>query len=140
MSPSRTLIQPVRTTFFTLLLLSAACITRAEEAPPYPGYPQDRVLLRNTYRIPAPVTNASSGEACQAAARLFSKVTFVGLSRERVLAILGDPKTLSDYGVAQSPEPDSPLKYRFDTGFGGCEYVIEFRAGVAVNFKKISLN
>lgn len=131
----------MRTTFLTLILLSAACVTRgAEDAPPYPGYAQDRALLRNTYRIPAPAINASSGEACQAAARLFSKVTFMGLSRERVLAILGDPKTLSDYGVAQSPEPDSPLKYRFDTGFGGWEYVIEFRAGVAVNIRKNSID
>lgn len=125
----------MRTTFFTILLLSAACFTRAEEAPPYAGYPQDRALLRDTYRYPELALNASSGEACQAAARLFSKVTFVGLSRERVLAILGDPKTLSDYGIAQTPGPDSPLKYRFDTGFGGCEYVIEFHAGVAVSLK-----
>ncbi|WP_395748230.1 hypothetical protein [Prosthecobacter sp.] len=130
----------MRTSLFILPLLSTACVTRAEEAPPYAGYQQDLALLRSTRRLPAPVLNASSGEACQAAARLFSKVTFVGLSRERVHAILGDPKTISDYGVAQSPEPDSSLKYRFDTGYGGCEYVIEFRAGVAISLKTNSID
>jgi hypothetical protein len=104
----------------------------------YDGYEKDRTMLRHTYRINLNTKplNASSGEACTAAARLFKNVNFIGLSRERVLEMLGDPKTISDYGIAADAKPDSPLTYRFDSGFGGWQYVIEFRAGVVVSMKR----
>jgi hypothetical protein len=124
---------------FLLILLTALAV-RTADALPYEGYEQDRALLRDTSHLPKPPLNASSAKACEAAGRLFNKVTFVGLSRERVLAILGDPKTISDYGVAAATEPDSPLTYRFDSGFGGWNYVIEFRAGVVSNVRKESLD
>lgn len=106
----------------------AACTAEPEL---YEGYAQDRALLRSTYRVGNPPINASSGKAIDAAQRLFGKITFVGLTRERVLAILGDPKTISDYGIASAATPDSPLTYRFDSGFIGCQYIIEFRGGIA---------
>jgi hypothetical protein len=127
----------VRTTLFILLLSVALAVYGAEPAP-YEGYEQDRALLRDTYRPPKSRTNASSVKAIQAAHRLFTKLTFVGLTRERVLAILGDPKTISDYGVAALGTPDSPLTYRFDSGLGGWQFVIEFQRGVATKVKKQS--
>ena len=87
-----------------------------------------------------PLSEEATGKACQAAFRLFRTFNFVGLTRERVLAILGDPKTISDYGIAAAPTPDSPLTYRFDSGLGGWDYVIEFRRGIVTTVKKNGLN
>jgi len=129
----------MRTTFLNLLL-STVLVACAAEVPPYEGYEQDRALLRDTYQLTNPPLKASSGEATTAAHRLFNKITFKGLTRKRVLAILGDPKTISDYGIAAAPTPDSPLNYRFDTGFGGWDYVIEFRHGIVTAVKENSLD
>jgi hypothetical protein len=98
-------------------------------APTYDGYAEDLALLRKTYLLPKPPIHASSGEAIAAARRLFSKVAFAGLTRSEALSILGDPKTISDYGIAASLDPDSPLVYRFDSGWGGWQYTLQFRSG-----------
>jgi hypothetical protein len=126
----------------SLFLFLVALSAGATEPSLYDGYEKDRAMLRHTYRLPSQTgaINASSGEAGQAASRLFSKVNFVGLSRERVLEMLGDPRTISDYGIAAGAKPDSPLTYRFDSGFGGWQYVIEFRAGIVASMKPESLN
>lgn len=79
--------------------------------------------------LTSPPLNASSAEAGSAARRLFTKVPFVGMSREQVLSILGDPKTISDYGIAAAETPDSSLSYRFDSGFGGWDYILHFQGG-----------
>jgi hypothetical protein len=123
----------MRTTLYFLLFATALSV-HAADIRPYEGYGQDRALLRDTCRLTNPPLNASSGEAMQAAHRLFSRLTFVGLTRENVLAILGDPETISDYGVAAST-PDSSLTYCFDSGLGGTDYVIAFRHGIAITVK-----
>ena len=128
----------MKSTLFILLLLTARFVLAAE-IPPYEGYEQDCALLRDTYQLTNPPLKASSGKATTAAHRIFNKVTFIGLTRERVLAILGDPKTISDYGVAPTAAPDSPLDYRFDTGFGGWDYLVEFRNGIVITVKENSL-
>ena len=109
----------------TLLLLVCAAFS-AYGAPSYDGYTGDRVALRHTYQLPKPPLKASSGKAIEAARRPFKNVSFVGLTREEALTILGDPKTISDYGVAASPAPDRALVYRFDSGYGGYQYTPSF--------------
>lgn len=127
-------------TTLRVLFLVFAHLALGADAPTYEGYERDRVLIRSTYRLSAPVLNASSGEAIQAAQRIFKNVRLVGLSRSQVLAILGDPKTISGYGVAADAAADSPLTYRFDSGFGGWEYVIRFAKGVVTQIDQNSLN
>jgi len=129
----------MKTTLRALLLVFAQLALGAD-APTYEGYERDRVLIRSTYRLSAPVLNASSGEAVQAAHRIFKNIRFVGLSRAQVLAILGDPKTISGYGVTADAAADSPLTYRFDSGFGGCEYVLRFAKGVVTQVDQKGLN
>lgn len=126
--------RPMKITLVIFLL--AAVLATGAEPVAYEGYEKDRVLLRDNSRLTKPVLNASSDKACQAARRLFSKVSLVGMARQQVLAILGDPKTISDYGIPAGSAPDSPLTYRFDTGFGGWEYVIEFRDGIVTSVKE----
>lgn len=65
-------------------------------APYYDGYSEDRAALRKTYRLGNPPLNASSGPAIEAARRLFSKVPFLGITRQEALLILGDPHTEED--------------------------------------------
>lgn len=127
-------------TTLRVLFLVFAQLALGADASTYEGYERDRVLIRSTYRLSAPVVNASSAEAIQAAQRIFKNVRLVGLSRAQVLAILGDPKTISGYGVAADTAADSPLTYRFDSGFGGWEYVIRFAKGVVTQVDQNSLD
>lgn len=126
----------------SLLLSLLTLMAVAAEPSLYDGYEKDRMMLRHTVCVTSQTDtiNASSGEACQAAYRLFLTVNFVGLTRERVLGMLGDPRTISDYGIAADTKPDSPLIYRFDSGLGGWEYTLEFRAGLVVTMRPESLN
>jgi hypothetical protein len=114
--------------FLTVVGLSAGLAK--EEPNPYPEFQKDREALRSTMLLTKPPLQASSGEAIAAARRLFGKVAFEGLKRQQVLEMLGDPKTISDYGVEAPAAPDGPLTYRFDSGFGGWEFVIRFENGV----------
>ena len=129
----------MRTTLLALGLAFAQ-LALAADVPTYEGYERDRVLIRSTYRLPAPVINASSGEAHLAAQRIFKNIRFVGVSREQVLAMLGDPKTISDYGIAADANADSPLIYRFDSGFGGMDYIVRFKNGVVAKVDQSSLD
>jgi len=114
-------------TILTLVFLSSMAVQAGEE--PYDGYEKDLKLLRDHYEIKSDgkMIKASSGKAVSAAHRLFSTVSFLFRSRETVLEILGDPATISAYGVKVEEKKDSPLVYRFDTGFGGAEYKLTFR-------------
>lgn len=112
-----------------LFILSSALIYAGE---PYDGYSEDKILLRSTTNIPTgsnseKTIKASSAEANQAAHRLFSKVPMLFKSREEVLSMLGDPSSISDYGVKAKTEKDADLVYRFDSGLGGWQYTIKFR-------------
>jgi len=101
----------------------------------YKEFADDLKLLRKTYLLTngdGSKINASSGEAIEAAVRIFKNVAFVGMTREQVLRILGDPKTISDYGVATGNKPDDSFFYRFDHGFGGVEYVLRFKDGKVI--------
>jgi RNA polymerase sigma factor (sigma-70 family) len=101
-----------------------------KQAEPYVGFKADQALLRKhvVYKgeFGNPDTKASSGEACKAAQRIFSRVAFLFRTREEVLEILGDPATISDYNEPVSKDPLSPLVYVFDTGYGGLRYTIRF--------------
>lgn len=106
---------------------------KKEAAEPYPGFAADQVLLRKHFVHPArdgakPV-KASSGEACQAAMRVFSKMSFLFRTREEVLKLLGDPATINDYNQPAAQDPQAPLVYRFDSGFGGLKYTLGFEQG-----------
>ena len=112
-----------------LLLISSALVYAGE---PYDGYSEDKILLRSTTNIPAgsnseKTIKASSDKAMQAAHRLFSNVSMLFKTRDEVLAILGDPTSISDYGVKAKQEKDADLVYRFDSGFGGWQFTIKFR-------------
>jgi len=124
----------------SLLGLVFAQLAYGADALTYEGYERDRVLIRSTYRLLESKINASSGEAGQAAQRIFKNIRFVGLTRQQVLGILGDPKTISDYGIAADGAADSPLTYRFDSGFGGWEYTLRFAKGVVTQVDERGLN
>ena len=109
------------------LLIFCACQNQAEQDGVreiavdvkdelYSGFQQDRADLRDTYLIDKQNIHASSGKAGAAANRIFSRVTFTGLSKKQVLGILGDPETISDYGQKKGHGADDPLVYRFDSG------------------------
>ena len=91
------------------------------------GFESDLERFRKTVWLEKPGLNASSAEALQAAHRIFANISFVGMKRDQVLQILGDPETISNYGKPMEKDPNSPLIYRFDTGFGGVEYAILFK-------------
>lgn len=126
-----------------LFAIFAGGLLHAED--PYQGYAEDRVLLRSTTEIQSgknqkETIKASSGAANQAACRLFSKISMLFKSREEVLSILGDPSSISDYGVKVKTGKDADLVYRFDSGYGGWEFTIKFRNDRAWVVQADSLN
>jgi hypothetical protein len=98
----------------------------------YSGYQEDLLAMRKTTTVGNPPLRASSDEAIAAARRIFAKIVFKGMPREKVLALLGDPATVSDYGVRAKPGRDEPLTYHFSDGFSGYEYTVRFQGGIAV--------
>jgi hypothetical protein len=101
-----------------------------EAAEPYEGFKVDQGLLRkyliHKAKDGGKDTRASSGEACEAAHRIFSRIPFLYRSRDELLGLLGDPATISDYNKPAGKDPTSPLAYVFDTGRGGYKYTIRF--------------
>ena len=91
---------------------------------PYMGFTADQRLLRDHNIEAADNLSivASSGKAILAARRIFSKVTFLYKTKEEVLQLLGDPKTISSYGIPMKEGSPNHLVYRFKSGFGGCDY------------------
>jgi len=89
----------------------------------YEGFKADQALLRKKPRDKT--LKGSSPEACQAALRIFQRISFLFKPRDDVLKLLGDPATLP-YGEKAGSDPKSPLVYVFDTGFGGLQYTISF--------------
>ena len=84
------------------------------------------------------MTRFSSPRAVLAANRVFSKLNFVGMTKAEVLNLLGDPATISDYGVEADSRADAPLIYKFDTGEKDDQYTVHFADGKVqkVGFRK----
>ena len=104
------------------------------------GLAKDLRLLRKTEGVGKPVLRASSQDACEAAARIFARLKFIGMSKEHVLWILGDPATISDYGLKVGPEVDAPLAYLFSQGDDGHLYRLEFKNGRVTKFQIIGID
>lgn len=107
---------------------AAARVERTRELPDTP-MARDLRLLRKTNLVMPDLIEASSPEAIHAAERIFAKVSFVGMSKDDVLWLLGDPRTISGYGEKMGPGRDDPIEYRFDTGWWGRGYIVEFEDG-----------
>jgi hypothetical protein len=126
--------------------LIGGCGDSGEEGAPeaasrtfYGGYQEDIKLMRKTEireRRSGSAT-VSTLEAIGAANRIFSKIDFVGMSREEVLALLGDPGTISDYARPAAPDVDEPLAYCMTNGRYGATWVVEFKGGQVVNVKYV---
>lgn len=102
------------------------------------GLEKDLALLRNTYALPKPQLKDSWFQVCEAAGRVFANFDFTGMTRQEVIGVLGDPRTVSgDYGGG--PNPDDPMQYTFDTGYGGMEYVLHFSKGRVVRLEPLGL-
>jgi len=124
----------VLSTGLATILIAAASYARAadkdekDRPEPYSGFKTDQALIRKqvVLKTGGQDVRTSSGEACQAAYRIFSRVSFLFRTRAEVLEVLGDQGTVSDYNKPAGKDPSSPLVYRFDTGFGGLQYTISF--------------
>ena len=106
------------------------------------GLARDIRLLRKTFALPKtkPPVQASSADARKAAARIFGRLKFIGMSKEDVLWVLGDPATISDYGFKAGAEVDAPLVYRFADGRGGNDYRLEFKDGRVTHLRTIGVD
>jgi len=93
----------------------------------YPGFAADLRTMRQTQRgIDGGSSPWSTGEAIAAAQRIFAHFPEVGVSRRRVLEVLGEPNRIGIHGVETGDDRDAPLVYCFDTGFGGIQFTIHF--------------
>ena len=78
-----------------------------------------------------PHPRSSTDQAINAASRVFNTVELVGMTREEVVALLGDPKSSSDsiYNFPFWPAPKGSLVYRFDCGAYGWQFNVVQGAG-----------
>ncbi len=108
----------------------------------YEGYEADIEALRKTSRLTGNNFDirASSGEAIEAAHRVFANIDFVGMTKAAALELLGEPATISDYGIPAEPGDDEPLAYRFDHGFGGVQYTLICQDGKVVTVETLGLH
>ena len=121
---------------------SAQEIADEETDQPYEGFQQDLADLRDTYVIEGQIgqIHASTGKAGAAARRIFTRITFVEMSKEAVLRLLGDPETISDYGIPMGPGVDDPLVYRVCSGRGGSQWTILFQDGAVTRVEHTGIN
>jgi hypothetical protein len=72
----------------------------------------------------------STPEAIDAASRVFKTVKLLGLTREEVVAKIGDPRTSNDsiYNFPFWPVSRGAMVYRFDTGSYGWQFNLYFDA------------
>lgn len=77
-----------------------------------------------------PNSRASTDRAINAGSRVFNTVELVGMTREEVTALLGDPKhsSTSIYNFPFWPAPEGSLVYRFDSGAYGWQFNLLFDA------------
>ncbi len=101
---SNSLYALVLLTFSYLSLMSMGCSSEVDA---------DLLLMRETYTLPQDSEGnsirASTPRACGAAARIFRRIDFTGMTKEQVLRLLGDPETISDYGHKAEMGDDDPL-------------------------------
>ena len=91
---------------FTMMAGSATGDEKLARPIGQPGLVRDLLLLRKTTVLPTkPPVQGSSAEAIEAAERVFTRLKFVDMSKEHVLWILGDPRTVSDYGREMDQRP-----------------------------------
>lgn len=135
------------TILFAALLLAGCQGTvspRAVMTEPYDGFMQDLAMLRDTASVSANDPDSrfrgSSSKAIAAARRVFTQGNLLRKTKEKVLALLGDPKTISTYGVAAKPGKDSPLVYRFDSGYGGWVYTLHLVNGTVTRIEEQGMN
>ena len=133
--------------FFALTALAFSGCTRDVHREqtirePYSGFGKDVLLLRDT--APASTEDqtlrGSSAQASLAARRVFTRIDYIGKPKAEVFAMLGDPKTVSSYGIAAQPGENTPLVYRFDSGFGGWQYTLHFTNGVVAKVEEQGLD
>lgn len=130
-------------TTFAIFIAAALLISPVTATDlPYDEYEADLALLRDNFEIDSGggKIKASSALAINAARRIFSNVSFLFKTRDEILLILGDPSTISDYGVQLAPEMDTTIIYRFDTGFGGSEYHIKLHQNQVVGVEHKGIN
>jgi hypothetical protein len=71
-----------------------------------------------------PHPRGSTDRAINAASRVFNTAPLVGLTREQVVALLGDPRKSNDslYNFPFWPAPAGAMVYRFDCGAYGWQF------------------
>lgn len=78
--------------------------------------------------VSTPTPHASTDAAINAASRVFNTVKLAGLTREEVIAMLGDPRKSNDsiYNFPFYPVPKGSMIYRFDSGAYGWQFDLLF--------------
>ncbi len=104
-----------------LILIALAGCSDSESDPlnAYPEVKRDLELIKNRWQKNQLGQHVCTSEANLAGHRVFSGVSFQGMTRNEVIQLLGKP--------AKSDGPDSPMEYLFDTGYGGWLYSLHLK-------------
>ena len=117
---SRRFYRIVRATFFCFI----SCVATLAAEPPKvtDAIRADIQLMRERVSLPGGTGAVYASErAIAAAQRVFATLPLIGMTRQEIIAVLGEPSK----SMAPSDSPGrGQLTYRFDNGYGGWEYVL----------------
>lgn len=104
-----------------LILIALAGCSDSESDPlnSYPEVKRDLELIKNRPQKNQLGHYACTSEVALAGHRVFSGVSFQGMTRNEVIQLLGKPE--------KSDGPDSPMEYLFDTGLDGWLYSLHLK-------------
>ncbi|MCM8530734.1 MAG: hypothetical protein NE330_06185 [Lentisphaeraceae bacterium] len=104
-----------------------------EESMYYRGFTNDLEALRKTFKFTGDKTTYSAKGVHEVAFRVFSKVDFVGMPKEKVLMLLGNPASLNAHALVAEKELNSPLVYFFVDGETSSSWILTFTDGKVDN-------
>jgi hypothetical protein len=114
---------------FLVLLLSIATLI-AEPPKLTDAVRKDIQLMRERVSLPGGTGAVyATDRATAAARRVFATLPLVGMTRQEVVAVLGEA---SEFVAASSSSPAGRLLYRFDHGFDGVEFILALDASSRV--------
>ena len=105
----------------------------------YKGLTADLEAIRKTVKFDGDKNIYSSPGVHKYANKIFSKIDFEGMSKEIVLAILGNPGSLNEFALPKEKQLDSPLFYIFADGVAMNTWQVYFKDGKVTSVKQVSL-
>ena len=134
--------RPILTTLTLTGLLALTLLLAACNGPDarsfYDGYDQDIQMFRENYHPDARRT-LHAADAYDPAERLFTKIDFVGMTPDEVVATLAEPVWRQHNGPADHPEQDMRWTYDLTNRWMDAKWAINFKDGKVISVEDLNV-